>query len=348
MNTSNAITSTTQQFLDIYDISNDLVIMKSGATSLVITVTAMNFGLLAEEEQDAIIYGYAGLLNSLNYPIQIVIRSQTKDVTSYLNLLKAKEEETTNRLRKDQIRKYREFVADLVQERNVLDKKFYVVIPATALELGLVSTQSVIPGVKNPDISTFDRSLILERARNLLEPKRDHLMAQFSRIGLFSRQLKTQELIQLFYTIYNPESSEGQKMTDSNNYSTAVVEGSLEEEIFGNNRSKTPENLRQPISQTTMTSESLNTAQSQTAPVASPFATAVSATPEPEVSASPGSTTPVSPVAEQQPTPAQAPQPTETQSQMTSAFQTPPQSTQGIISTSGNPNAGLPTPAEIT
>src|SRR5258708_27150879 len=101
-----AITSTSQQFLDIYDITNDLVILKDGSASLIITVTAMNFGLLAEEEQDAIIYGYAGLLNSLNYSIQILIRSQTKDITSYLNLLKAKEEETINRIKKDQILRY--------------------------------------------------------------------------------------------------------------------------------------------------------------------------------------------------------------------------------------------------
>jgi len=244
MQNQNAISSTTQQYIEIYDITNDLVIQKSGGVSLVLSVTAMNFGLLAEEEQDAIIYGYAGLLNSLNYPIQIVIRSQTKDVTSYLNSLKLKEDETINRVRKDQIRKYREFVADLVQERNVLDKKFYVVVPATALELGLVTTQSVLPGVKSPDISSFDRSVIIERATQLLEPKRDHLMAQFSRIGLSSKQLRTQELIQLFYTIYNPEASEGQKMTDSTSYTTALVEGNLEEEVFGTTRSKTPENLK--------------------------------------------------------------------------------------------------------
>src|SRR5579859_938928 len=238
-----ALTSTTQQFLDVFDITSDFVILKDGAAALILSVTAMNFGLLAEEEQDAIIYGYAGLLNSLNYPIQILIRSQTKDVTSYLNLLKAKEEETINRLKKDQIRRYREFIADLVQERNVLDKKFYVVIPATAIELGLVSTQSVIPGVKTPDISSFDRSVILERAKNMLEPKRDHLIAQFGRIGLFSRQLKTQEIIQLFYTIYNPEASEGQKMTDTRNYTTALVQGGAETQVFGETRSNVPENL---------------------------------------------------------------------------------------------------------
>lgn len=244
MQNQNAISSTTQQFLEIFDITNDLVIQKNGGVSLVLSVTAMNFGLLAEEEQDAIIYGYAGLLNSLNYPIEIVIRSQTKDVTSYLNSLKLKEEETINHIRKDQIRKYREFVADLVQERNVLDKKFYVVIPATALELGLVTTQSVLPGVKSPDISTFDRSIIIERSTQILEPKRDHLMAQFSRIGLFSRQLNTQELIQLFYTIYNPESSEGQKMTESINYTTSLVEGRMTEDILSSTRSKTPDNLK--------------------------------------------------------------------------------------------------------
>jgi hypothetical protein len=245
MKDQHAITSTTQEFLDIYDITNDLVILKTGAVSLVITVTAMNFGLLAEEEQDAIIYGYAGLLNSLNYPIQIVIRSQTKDVTNYLNLLKQKEDETINRVRKEQIHRYREFVADLVQERNVLDKKFYVVIPATALELGLVTTQSVIPGVKSPDISTFDRSVILQRSRDLLEPKRDHLISQFARIGLSSRQLRTQELIQLFYSIYNTEATEGQKVSDSRNYTGPIVQGSIDERAYTLDRSQTPTNLRE-------------------------------------------------------------------------------------------------------
>ncbi len=239
-----ALTSTTQQFLDIHDVTNDLLILKTGGVSLIVTVMAMNFGLLAEEEQDAIIYGYAGLLNSLNYSIQIVIRSQTKDITNYINLLKEKEEETINHVRKEQIRRYREFIADLVQERNVLDKKFYVVIPATALELGLVTTQSVIPGIKSPDITTFDRSIILERSKNLLEPKRDHIISQFARIGLFSRQLNTQEIIQLFYTSYNPEASDGQKMADTRQYTTTVVEANTEERIFGDSRAQMPDNMR--------------------------------------------------------------------------------------------------------
>lgn len=244
MPSSHAITSTTQEFLDIYDVTDDLLLLKRGAAAVIVQVTAMNFGLLAEEEQDAIIYGYAGLLNSLNYPIQIVIRSQTKDITSYLELLRQKEEETVSAIRKSQIRKYREFVAELVQERNVLDKKFYVVIPANGLELGITSTSSIMPGVKSPDISTFDRSIIVERAKNILDPKRDHIISQFARIGLFSRQLNTQEIIQLFYAAYNPETSDGQKMTDSRQYTSTAVEGSLEEKVFGPNRAQQPLNMR--------------------------------------------------------------------------------------------------------
>lgn len=222
------LSSTTQHYLDIFDITNDLVLMKNGTTSLIISVDAMNFGLLAEEEQDSIIYAYAGLLNSLNYPIQILIRSQTKDVTSYLQKLKDQEDRADSRENQTRIRRYREFVSNLIHERNVLDKKFYVVIPASPLELGLLPVKSVIPGQQQFDISTVERSLVLEKSKNILEPKRDHLIVQFSRIGLYANQLTTQEIIQLFYLSYNPEASEGQHIAESQSYSTPLVKASFE------------------------------------------------------------------------------------------------------------------------
>ncbi len=237
MATQQQIDSTTQQFLDIFDITNDLVILKDGTASLVITVDAMNFGLLAEEEQDSIMYAYAGLLNSLNYPIQIVIKSQTKDVTGYLHLLKEQEDKATSRLQQQRIMKYREFVSNLIRERNVLDKKFYVAIPAKPLELGLVPISSVVPGQAQTDISTVDKSMVNEKARSILEPKRDHLIAQFARIGLYSRQLETQEIIQLFYQSYNPEAFEGQGMGDSKSYTTPLVTASVESAGAGMNSS---------------------------------------------------------------------------------------------------------------
>lgn len=222
------IQSTTQQFLDIYDITNDVVIMKDGSTAIIISVDAMNFGLLAEEEQDGIMYAYASLLNSLNYPIQIVIRSQTKDVTGYLLLLREQEEITQNKIMRQRIRAYRDFVANLIHERNVLDKKFYVCIPANSIELGILPPSTVIPGSKPFDISTVEKSVILEKARTILEPKRDHLISQFARIGLFSRQLTSQEIIQMFYISYNPEAAEGQQLADTSNYTTPLVTAGVE------------------------------------------------------------------------------------------------------------------------
>lgn len=229
---NNSINSTTQQYLDIYDVTNDTVIMKNGSAAVILSVSALNFGLLAEEEQDAIIYSYAGLLNSINYPIQILVKSQTKDVTNYLQLLKQQEEESEDKMKSMRISRYKDFVANLIQERNVLDKKFYVIIPASPIEMGILSAQSVVPGVESPDVSTIEKSVLIERAKNNLEPKRDHLVAQFGRIGLYSRQLKTQEIIQLFYIAYNPEAAEGQQLTESKNYTTPLVKASVQGNII--------------------------------------------------------------------------------------------------------------------
>jgi hypothetical protein len=307
-----AIQSTTQQFLDIYDIVNDLLLMKDGAVSLILTVNAINFGLFAEEEQDAVMYAYAGLLNSLNYPIQIVIRSQTKDVTSYLRLLEEQEENTTNQVQKDRIRKYRDFVSNLIHEGNVLDKKFYVVIPANALEMGLMPPQTVIPGVKKTDVATVERSVILEKAKSILEPKRDHLISQFARIGLAARQLTTQEIIQLFYTSYNPEAIEGQQITDTSSYTTPVVNAQVQAGLFSTLQSATLTTNSSNSEETTMTDTTqmppmTNPASAapnivspiQASPMASPMAENA-ATPAPMTSGAPAMTLPTT-------TPAAAP-----------------------------------------
>lgn len=225
-----AITSTTQDFLDIYDITNNFVIMKDGSVSAVLSVYAMNFSLLAEEEQDAVIYAYAALLNSLNYPIQINIQSKTKDATKYLELLRKQQEKASTREKAARIARYQEFVGQLIQERNVLDKKFYVVIPANPIEMGIMAPQSFLPDVtgKNSfDISTIERSVILEKAANVLDPRVTHLIGQFNRIGLYAVQLATQEIIQNFYANYNPESTEGQQLVDSSDYATPLVRASV-------------------------------------------------------------------------------------------------------------------------
>jgi hypothetical protein len=217
------ISSTTQKFLDIFDIASNVVVLKDGTVSMVLLVSAMNFGLLAEQEQDAIIYSYAAMLNSLNFPIQIVINSKTKDATSYLQLLEDQLKNISSERKKGLIKRYQNFVGQLIKERNVLDKKFYVVIPAMPIEVGMMTPQSVLPSQQSPQLTEEQKTAVIEKAIGILEPRRDHIISQFNRIGLYARQLNTQEIIEIFYNNYNPEAYEGQQITDSQSYSTAVV-----------------------------------------------------------------------------------------------------------------------------
>lgn len=194
------ITSTTQNQLDIEDIARDLVLQKDGSCCLILEVSAINFGLLSEEEQDATIFAYAQLLNSLNFSIQIVIVSKQKDISDYLKLLDARLAQTDSLLLKNQLLKYRDFVRTIVRQGNVLDKKFYISIPYSSLELG-ISKSTLSLGSSR----TLPRPApeILDRAATNLFPKRDHLIRLLTRIGIKARQLTNSELLQFFFDAYN-------------------------------------------------------------------------------------------------------------------------------------------------
>ncbi len=200
------IKASTQEHLDIYAIKDHLVFLKDGSAALVLKTTAINFNLLSEEEQDAIIYAYAGLLNSLSFPIQILIRSQRKNISDYLGLIDTRIQSTSSQKIKEQLLAYRQFVKSLVKENRVLEKKFYVVIPFSAVELG-ISKSTFNPFTKAPQKPPFDLVYIEEKASTTLYPRRDHLIRQFARLGLKASQLTTSELVTFFYSIYNQGTS---------------------------------------------------------------------------------------------------------------------------------------------
>jgi len=194
------IRSSTQKFTEIADIDNDIVMFSDGSCAMIITTTAVNFGLLSEKEQEAIIYAYAGLLNSLSFPIQVLIRTQHKDIGSYLQLLKAQEQKEINPKLKSSISSYRAFVEKTVKEKDVLDKKFYFIIPFSYIELG-VSTRILFGGKKG--VLPYAKEHIYERALTVLTPKKDHIVRLLTRLGLRSYQLTNEQLIRLFFTVYN-------------------------------------------------------------------------------------------------------------------------------------------------
>lgn len=202
-----AIKATTQEHLDIYTITDHLVVLKDGSVALVIQTTAINFNLLSEEEQDATIFAYASLLNSLSFSVQVLIRSSKKDISDYINLLDEKLEETQNQKVKEQLIKYRSFVKNLVKDNNVLEKRFYIVVPFTALEMGLKASQ-LNPFAKEPQKPPYDLDYILNKAKLTLYPRRDHLIRQLGRIGLRAKQVETRDLVNLYYKIYNKDNKD--------------------------------------------------------------------------------------------------------------------------------------------
>lgn len=219
MNPSPAqVKASTQEHLDIQEVVNNLVLLKNGSCCMVLQTSTINFGLLSETEQDSIIYAYANFLNSLSFPLQIFVRSQKKDVTGYIKSLNKREQLIKNPQLKQRIATYRRFVEYIVRENQVLDKKFYLILPFSPLEAGL-STKITS---KNKALSPKDKAWILEKAKNALFPKRDHLIRQLAHIGLKVKQLQTEELIKLYYSIYNPETV-GQTLLSPEEYQSLAV-----------------------------------------------------------------------------------------------------------------------------
>jgi len=196
------IQGSTQDHLPLEDIREDIVLLKDGSCCLILEASAINFSLLSEKEQEAMIFAYAALLNSLSFPIQIVIRSQRKNVSHYLHLLDEQEAKLDKPILKEQLIKYKNFIKETIKKNEVLDKKFYVVLPFSLLELGAIKSAASL--VKKSKKLPFPKDYILEKAKINLEPKKDHLIKQFNRLGIKTRQLTAKELISLFFSIYNP------------------------------------------------------------------------------------------------------------------------------------------------
>lgn len=196
------ISSTTQQHLLIADIIDDLVLTKEGGAALILRASALNFSLLSEKEQEAITYAYSAFLNSLSFPIQIVVRSQKKDVTNYLKYLKEQEEKQTNGKLKKLIADYQEFVAQIVKRRNVLEKEFYIVIPFSPFELGLSTAGAINQILGKKKNVPYDEDYVIKKVQTALGPKRDHIVRQSGRLGIKVEQLSTEEIARVFWQIY--------------------------------------------------------------------------------------------------------------------------------------------------
>ncbi|MCA9380868.1 hypothetical protein KC678_01245 [Candidatus Dojkabacteria bacterium] len=194
----------TQQHLDVEDIRDNLVVLKNGKVAVIIETTSLNFDLLDPKEQDARIGSFAAFLNSITFAIQIVIRTQRTDIAKYLKLLDKYKSKTTSDAIVNQVSIYQEFINNLTQSTQVLDKRFYTIIPTSRLPIITTGWLKQLLGKQKRIVNISE---LLIKAKEELYPKRDHILKQFSNLGIAARQLQNDELIKLYYSMYEPDRS---------------------------------------------------------------------------------------------------------------------------------------------
>lgn len=223
----------TQHHLDIIDIKDDVLILTGGRFRIVLEASAVNFDLLSEAEQDAAIYAYANLVNSLSFPIQVVIRTRQVDITHYLEFLAKHEKLQPSSALREQLQDYISFVKQLVVENIILYKRFFVVIPYLSLETrkeGIFDPllQALPFAKKEGETPTYSQKSY-EDSKRVFEQRKEELSWQFRRLGIKIRQLTSEELVRLFYEIYNPGSAKNEGLKeDVEGYMTSFVQPSVE------------------------------------------------------------------------------------------------------------------------
>lgn len=196
--------STTQEHLPIADITNDIVLYKDGGAALIMESTSLNFGLLSEKEQEAVIAAYAAMINSLTFSMQIVVLTQKKDISSYMRYLDEQSKKITQPLLAKLMQEYKNFITESVKKKNVLGKRFFIILYLSPLELGVGKTVKALTKSKSGPLP-YSKSYVIKKAKITLYPRRDHLIRQGGRLGIKLRQLVTNDLIDLFYAVYNPD-----------------------------------------------------------------------------------------------------------------------------------------------
>jgi hypothetical protein len=218
--------TSTQDTLLISEIRDGVVVMRDGSLRAVIIASAINFDLMSGSEREAVEYSYQGFLNSLHYPVQILIKSQKIDLDAYIAKLQQLRQDQDNELLGLLMDDYITNIQALIEEVNIMDKQFYVIIPyfppaTTKLKQGNIF--SSISGLfKKQEITTITET-DFEQFKTELGQRVQQVSAGLSQMGVRNIPLNTQELIDLYYASYNPDVAENQKLVDVGQIQTAAV-----------------------------------------------------------------------------------------------------------------------------
>lgn len=208
--------SSTQRYLPIAEIKEDTLVLKNGGLRAVLKVNSLNFNLKSEVEQQGIIAGYQAFVNTLIFPVQILIRSTRLNIDPYIKGLQEKAVTQENPLLKDQTLDYADFMEKLVDIADIMQKSFYIVVPLDALT---DTKRSMMQRFMQWLAAEDTKGKALERSRSfrayskILRDRVTLVQSGLENIGITMRRLKTDELVQLFYSIYNPLTCQKQKFS---------------------------------------------------------------------------------------------------------------------------------------
>lgn len=194
-----------QAHVSIAEIKNDTVVMKDGTLRAVLMVSSINFGLLNEEEQDAIISSYVSFLNSLDHPLQICIQSRQLNIGPYLEGLKERRDNIENELLKTQMSDYISFINETVTMRNVTSKQFYVLVPYDPMTNKKKGFWARLGDALNPVNLIRLKEDIFKRRKAELDARVRLVESGLLGMNLEVVRLDTQALIELYYSTYNPD-----------------------------------------------------------------------------------------------------------------------------------------------
>lgn len=208
------VKESTQLHLKISEIRDNTIVLKNGGLRAVLKSSSINLNLKSEAEQNAVIYSYQNFLNTLEFPIQIVIRSKKLDIDDYIEKLKKLAVKQTNPLMQKQTFEYIEYISRLVEYADIMEKEFYVVIPQDPFrseQKGLIKTflENIFPQDTVQKIK--QRHGEFEELKKGLAQRVNTARAGLENCNLRVTELNTQELIELFYEVYNPMTSRNQK-----------------------------------------------------------------------------------------------------------------------------------------
>jgi hypothetical protein len=198
-----ATKTATQDFVPIADIRDGIVILENGQMCATLLASSVNFALKSSVEQQAILSQFQAFLNTIDFSLQVYVQSRALDIRPYMEILQAREPAQYNDLMKIQLREYMEFIRTFTEEVDIMKKNFFVVVPYTPGSIDVKGIKGFLKTGKRKK-PVFD-PVRFDENRSQLEQRVTVVEQGLSRIGVRTIPLGTDELIELYYHIFNPE-----------------------------------------------------------------------------------------------------------------------------------------------